>query len=238
MNLPHNAYYLPPVAAILADEENFHISSAIFDAICEAAAFPVTTKIAFANFNNRSKKSLELHQSGFSLIHVPQFKNAADAQMIVTGCLLFINTPQVKEVFICSNDRIFVFLQKTLVNLRKKVHLVQRQGDRLYVDCKLIGKTTSTHNVAVNYPAINTIDDLDEAIIKIVSDMTEEDNNSAVQLNLLGSQFADIYGKGVNAFLTKFRLGIKFIDYLKLNPRLKVIKYQSSYYACLSALVN
>ncbi len=234
--MPIHSYYLPPTTALLVDEENFHISCEINNAIDKIAKYPLTTKIAFANFTNRPKKSLELHQAGYSLIHVPQLKNAADAQMIVTGCLLFINTPQVKEVFICSNDNIFVFLQKTLVNLRKKVHLVKRQGDHLYINHQLVSQSIPTPTI--NYPTINTITELDEEIIKLVLQITQKENTSAIQVNLLGSQFANTYGQGVNAFLSEFKLGIKFIDFLKLNPRLNVIQHKNSHYVCLSALVN
>jgi hypothetical protein len=56
------------------------------------------------------------------LIHVPQFKNAADAQILTLGASLQLNYPQVKEVVIVSHDAIFNYLHQTL----------QRQGQNTY----------------------------------------------------------------------------------------------------------
>jgi hypothetical protein len=143
---------LPPNSCFLLDLENQGFNAKLEAIVDRAAKYPLSTKIAFANFANRSQVSAELHRRMYSMVHVPKVTNAADAQMITTGCLLFLNNPQTK----------------------------------------------------------------------------------AVKINRLGSKFAQIYGNGINYFLNKFELGIKFIDFIKLNPQLTIIKQDKEYYVCLS----
>jgi NYN domain len=222
---------LPPNSCFMLDLENQGFNAQLEAIVDRAAKYPLSTKIAFANFSNRSKVSAELHRRMYSMVHVPKVTNAADAQMITTGCLLFLNNPQTKEVFICSNDQIFSFLQKTLVHLGKQVHMVTRTGKSFYIDGVLVADFVVTLPDPV---PINTITELTKSVMKLIVQLLKQENAHAIKINILGSKFAQIYGNGINYFLTQFKLGIKFIDFLKLNPELTIIKQGQEYYVCLS----
>jgi hypothetical protein len=223
---------LPPNSCFLLDLENQGFNAKLEAIVDRAAKYPLSTKIAFANFANRSQVSAELHRRMYSMVHVPKVTNAADAQMITTGCLLFLNNPQTKEVFICSNDQIFSFLQKTLVHLGKAVHMVTRVGEKLYIDGVLVTDSVVTPTEPAK--KINTITELTESVMILIAELLQQDDAHAVKINRLGSRFAQIYGNGINYFLNKFELGIKFIDFIKLNPQLTIIKQDKEYYVCLS----
>ena len=224
-------FVLPPTTALLLDLENHGIMASLEIILQKKAKYPITTKIAVANFINRPKVGKELHRRMYSMIHVPQATNAADAQIITTGCLLFLNNPQTKEVFICSNDRIFSSLQKTLVHLGKEVHIVTRTGNNLYIDGVLV---TNSNVISPKPSQINTITELTESVMSLIVELLQQDNAHAIKINRLGSKFAQIYGNGINHFLNQFNLGIKFIDFLKLSPDLAIIKQDKEYYVCLT----
>lgn len=220
-------FVLPFTAALLLDLENLGIMDRLETVLEQKAKYPLTTRIAVANFAGRPKVSKKLHSKMYSMIHVPKFTNSADAQIIATGCLLFLNNPQTKEVFICSNDQIFSSLHKTLVHLGKEVHIVTRTGDKLYID----GELAIDSSIIIPEPVqINTIDDLVEALMALIVKSLRQENVHAIKINRLGSKFAQIYGNGVNYFLDRFKVGIKFIDLLKLNPELTIIKQDKEYY--------
>lgn len=224
-------FVLPPTAALILDLENIGIMDCLEAVLEKQAKYPLATRMAVANFANRPKASQKLHSKMYSMIHVPKFSNSADAQMITTGCLLSLNNPQTKEVFICSNDQIFSSLQKTLVHLGKEVHMVTRTGDKLYVD----GELAIDSSTIIPKPVqINTINDLVEAIMTLIVESLRQENTHAIKTNLLGSKFAQVYGNGVNYFLDRFKVGIKFIDLLKLNPEFMIIKQDKEYYVCLT----
>lgn len=224
-------FVLPFTAGLILDLENLGIMDCLEAILEKQAKYPLATRIAVANFAGRTKVSKKLHGKQYSMIHVPKFANSADAQMITTGCLLFMNNPQTKEVFICSNDQIFSSLQKTLVHLGKEVHIVTRTGDKLYID----GELAIDSSIIIPEPVqINTIDDLVEALMALIVESLRQENIHAIKINRLGSKFAQIYGNGVNYFLDRFKLGIKFVDFLKLNPELTLIKEDRDYYVCLT----
>ena len=224
-------FVLPFTAGLILDLENLGILDCLETVLEKQAKYPLATRIAVANFAGRTKVSNKLHSKKYSMIHVPKFNNSADAQMITTGCLLFINNPQTKEVFICSNDQIFSSLQKTLVHLGKKVHMVTRTGEKLYIDGVLL---TDCSLVVPEPPQINTIAELTESVMTLIVELLQQDKDHAIKINRLGSKFAQIYGNGISYFLNQFKLGIKFVDFLKLNPELTIIKRDKEYYVCLT----
>ena len=232
-------FVLPPSAALLLDLENQGIMDSLEVILEKQAKYPVTTKIAVANFINRPKVGMKLHRRMYSMVHVPQATNAADAQIITTGCLLFLNNPKTKEVFICSNDQIFSSLQKTLIHLGKEVHIVKRKGNNLYIDNALLTDSSIVAPLPSSRPTslpaqINTITELTESMMTLIVQLLQKDNAHAIKINRLGSKFAQIYGNGISYFLNQFKLGIKFVDFLKLNPDLTIIKQNKEYYVCLT----
>ena len=228
-------FVLPFTACVILDLENLGITDCLEAILEEKAKYPLTTRIAVANFVNSPKVSKKLHNKMYSMLHVPKYTNSADAQMITAGCLLFMNNPQVKEVFICSNDQIFSSLQKTLVHLGKEVHLVTRTGKNLYVDGVLV---TDGAAIPPEPLQIKTITELTESVMTLIVELLQQDDAHAININRLGSKFTQIYGNGISHFLNQFELGIKFIDFLKLNPELTVIKQNKEHYVCLTQVAT
>lgn len=238
---PIARHWLPPqivspTSCLLVDLENFCINPQIESILNQHSQYPLTTKIAFANFCNHPKKSLELHKNGYQLIHVPQLKNAADAQMLLTGSLLFIQFPQVQEVFICSNDRILTFLKNTLTNLGKNVYLVNRNGNHLLLNRQVIDmpELDKPHSKLL----ISTREELDNLLVALVADLCSHHNTSRIKLSSLGIQFTKIYGQSLSSALTKLNLGIKPLTFFKKNPRFQIIRHNQDYFVSVPSLEN
>lgn len=218
-----------PTSALLLDLENFGLLENFENLVEEKAQYPLATKIAVANFTAQQKLSKILHDKMYSMIHVPKFTNSADAQMIVTGCLLFINSPQVKEVFIGSNDAIFSPLQKTLIHLGKKAHIVTRKGNQLFINEKVVKSVDISNSTEINH-----INDLIKAINTVVVNCLKKQKISAIKLNTLCNEFSRIHGKGINHFLKMLKEKKKLVNLIKSIPGLNLIKKKQEYYISLA----
>jgi hypothetical protein len=107
---------LPHTGAILLDVENFPLKLDLEKYLKSYCIYPITIKLAAANWCNHSiaKLDLYLHQQRYQLIHVPKEKNAADAQLLTLGSSLLLQYPHVKEITIVSGDSIFDYLHQSL----------------------------------------------------------------------------------------------------------------------------
>ncbi|GAB4224580.1 MAG: hypothetical protein Kow0049_00230 [Stanieria sp.] len=124
------------IAILLIDAENIRLDVAAENFLQEISELPLQVKIAFANWRNSSmaKRDSELHDRGYQLIHVPEGSNSADGKMIAIGSSIFLQYPETKEVFICSNDLIFTHLCTELQNRGLIIHRVHRENHCLQVE--------------------------------------------------------------------------------------------------------
>ncbi|HEY9694862.1 MAG TPA: NYN domain-containing protein [Oculatellaceae cyanobacterium] len=114
-------------------------SEKFLSSICQ---YKLQVKIAFANWRSTSlsKHDTELYERGYQLIHVPGGKDSADAKMLVVGSSIFMHYPNIKEVFICSDDLILTHLCNQLQNQGLTVYWVRRKDKVLQVDNRNTGK--------------------------------------------------------------------------------------------------
>ncbi|MEB3147612.1 MAG: hypothetical protein VKL60_01140, partial [Sphaerospermopsis sp.] len=94
------------IGVLLLDAENLQLNintEKFLGTICQC---PIQVKIAFANWSNRGKLDVELHERGYDLIHVPAGRDNADGKMIAFGSSIHELYPKAKEVFVCSSDKV------------------------------------------------------------------------------------------------------------------------------------
>ncbi|MDJ0677235.1 MAG: NYN domain-containing protein [Calothrix sp. MO_167.B42] len=121
------------IAILLLDAENLQLNLETEKFLSQISHSPLQVKIAFANWQSMGKKDIELHQRGYDLIHVPAGKDNADGKMIAFGTSLQEHYPQVKEVFVCSCDRVMTNLCNQLQKNGITVHHVSQKGSNIQV---------------------------------------------------------------------------------------------------------
>lgn len=124
------------IAILLLDAENLKLDVEIEKFLADTCTYALQVKIAFANWRNPTigKQDAELYERGYQLIHVPSGPSSADGKMIALGSSIFLQYPNVKEVFVCSCDGLLTHLCNELQNKGLTVYLVRRQDNILYVE--------------------------------------------------------------------------------------------------------
>ena len=135
-NIDVNTNHLPQrqsvnITILLLDAENLQLNTNTEKFLTTICNSPVQVKIAFANWSNRGKLDVELHERGYDLIHVPAGRDNADGKMIALGSSIHERYPNVKEVFVCSSDKVMTNLCNTL----------QQNGILVYQARKNMGET-------------------------------------------------------------------------------------------------
>ncbi len=124
------------IAILLLDAENLKLDINAEKFLVELSNYPLQVKIAFANWRNSSigKQDAELYERGYQLIHAPEGKNSADAQMIAMGASISRHYPDAKEVFVCSSDWLLTNLCNELQSQGMVVYRVRRQDNTLSIE--------------------------------------------------------------------------------------------------------
>lgn len=123
----------PGIALLLLDAENLKIDIHAEQFLASISEYSLQVKIAFANWKNSSlsKYDAELFERGYQLIHVPEGKNSADAQMMTMGAAIGRQYSDAKAVFVCSSDWLLTHLCNGLQNQGLIVYRVRRQVDNI-----------------------------------------------------------------------------------------------------------
>lgn len=123
------------IAILLLDAENLKLDINSETFLTSLSKYPLQVKIAFANWRNPAsgKQDTELYERGYQLVHVPGGKNSADAKMIALGSSILRQYRTVKEVFVCSCDRILTHLCNQLQSQGLTVYWVRRQNPNLII---------------------------------------------------------------------------------------------------------
>ncbi|MEM1170769.1 MAG: NYN domain-containing protein [Cyanobacteria bacterium P01_H01_bin.35] len=118
---------------LLLDAENLKIDINAEKFLANISEYSLQVKIAFANWKNSSlsKYDAELFERGYQLIHVPEGKNSADAQMMSMGAAIGRQYSDAKAVFVCSSDWLLTHLCNSLQNQGLIVYRVRRQLDNV-----------------------------------------------------------------------------------------------------------
>ena len=121
------------IAILLLDVENLKIDINTEQFLASISKYSLQVKIAFANWKNSSlsKYDADLFERGYQLIHVPEGKNSADAQMISMGAAIGRQYSDAKAVFVCSSDWLLTHLCNSLQNQDLTVYRVRRQPDNI-----------------------------------------------------------------------------------------------------------
>ena len=121
------------ITILLLDAENLQLNTNTEKFLTTICHCPLQVKIAFANWSNRGKLDIELHERGYDLIHVPAGRDNADGKMIALGSSIHERYPNVKEVFVCSSDKVMTNLCNTLQQNGILVYQVSQHGENIKV---------------------------------------------------------------------------------------------------------
>lgn len=215
---------VPPISAIIVDHENIPVSQELEKLVQSQAENPLGIKIAIANFTNRGKCTKRLHEEGYVQLNVPQFTNSADAQVIITGCFFFLSHPNLKQIFICSKDRIFEHLKNALFKFGIEVILVKENPlesaeDNIKNEKKKKSKKKSDIS-------------LEKKILVLLKEVAKKQGKKQVSLSHLCTEFFKKYGEKITVSIKKNNSNTKLITYLKKHDFVLLLDDQQQY--CLS----
>lgn len=142
--VPNSITSLLPVgiAVLLLDAENLQINTQTEKFLANVCNFPLQVKIAFANWSNRGKLDIELHERGYDLIHVPAGRDNADGKMIAFGSSIHELYPHAKEVLVCSSDKVMTNLCNNLQQHGLIVYQVSQHSENINLFNNSTGETT------------------------------------------------------------------------------------------------
>jgi hypothetical protein len=166
------------IAVLLLDAENLQINSnteKFFTTICNC---PIQVKIAFANWSNRGKLDVELHERGYDLIHVPAGRDNADGKMIAFGSSIHERYPNAKEVLVCSSDKVMTNLCNNLQQHGLIVYQVSQHGENINLFNSSTGET-KTHCVK----PLPEIPSLLQILKVLINDEKESTGNQWVKVS-------------------------------------------------------
>ncbi|MEI6442334.1 MAG: NYN domain-containing protein [Nostocales cyanobacterium ELA583] len=175
------------ITILLLDAENLQLNANTEKFLSTTCHCPLQVKIAFANWSNRGKLDIELHERGYDLIHVPAGRDNADGKMIALGSSIHERYPNVKEVFVCSSDKVMTNLCNILQQNGILVYQVSQHGENI----KLFNSTTSE---IINYslkplPEIPSIEQFIFQIKSLIKIQQKQTTSYWVKLSILSKLF-------------------------------------------------
>lgn len=212
-------YSLSPMSsstgAIFWDVENVPLKLDLVQYLKGYCRYPITVKFAVANWHGSvAKLDQHFHQQGYQLIHVPQSKNAADAQILTLGASIRLTYPQVKEVIVVSRDAIFNYLHQTLQRQGINTYKVYQQSENIYLD----NFTSDRDSLITKVPQCNPQSSIEEQIQnKIELTLAELTKKSTAQVTLsqLSNEFKNKYNKTISETLKSNKLPKSTLSFIK-----------------------
>lgn len=179
------------ITVLLLDAENLQLNTNTEKILTKTCNSPLQVKIAFANWSNLGKLDAELHQRGYDLIHVPAGRDNADGKMIAVGSSIHERYPNVKEVFVCSSDKVMTNLCNILQQKGILVYQVGQQGENI----KLFNSSSGT---TVNYclkplPEIPSVEQFISQIKTLIKLHQKENASYLIKLSVLCQLFKSKY---------------------------------------------
>ena len=80
---------------------------------------------------------------------------------------------------------------------------------------------------------IQSIKDLEQALVEIMQELTENAENSCISLSVLGSYFNRKYGQAITQVIKKFQPGGKFTKFIELCSSFRLEKTDMGWNVCL-----
>jgi hypothetical protein len=201
---------------LLLDAENLQISTYTEKFLATICTCPIQVKIAFANWSNRGKLDVDLHERGYDLIHVPSGRDNADGKMIAFGSSIHERYPNVKEVFVCSSDKVMTNLCNNLQQRGLIVYQVSQQGENIRLLNSVTGKVIR-HNLKY-LPDIPDIEQLIQYLKGLIKAEQKRTNSSWVKLSIISNLFKSKYKLTITQVLYKHFPGKKTRDLFTSYP--------------------
>jgi hypothetical protein len=203
------------IAVLLLDAENLQLNPKTEKFLTTVCACPIQVKIAFANWCNRGKLDVELHERGYDLIHVPAGKDNADGKMIAVGSSIHERYPNAKEVLVCSSDKVMTNLCNHLQQHGLTAYQVSQQGENIKLFNSFTGKIT-TYNLKPS-PEMPSIADFIQQLKTLIKDEQKSTGNQWIQLSKLSQILNTKYKLTISQVVSAHFPGKKardiFIDY-------------------------
>ena len=176
------------IAVLLLDAENTNLTPNAEKVLAAVCTYPLQVKIAFANWRyaGMANKEAELHARGYQLLHAPEAKNGADAQMIAMGASIKHYYPHTKEVFVCSADALLIHLCNSLQNQGLTVYRVRRNKDTIEIHNRYNGDIRY-------YSIINNNRNVFAELVKLLEEIMKELESESVEEQLI--QLSDLVAR-------------------------------------------
>ena len=214
---------VPPISALVVDHENIPVSQELEKLVQFQADHPLGIKIAIANFTNRQKCTKRLHEHGYVQLNVPQFANSADAQVIITGCFFFLSHPNLKQIFICSKDKIFEHLKNALFKFGIEVILINENPLESAKD-NMKDENKQSRNKSDT--------SLEKKILTLVKELAKKQGKKQVLLSHICTEFQKKHGEKITSSIKKSHSNMRLVTYLKKYNFVLVLNNKQQY--CLS----
>lgn len=194
---------LPWVGLLLVDAENMNPPEALEAFLQTVGRYPIRHRLAFGNWRRLGRRDRELYQRGYQMVHVPSGKNSADIKMAVDTSLITLQTPSIREVFICSTDTDLLHLGYALLSLGVSVHCVRHRDDGWFEVLNLSQQTTQRvycDSGAGDDPAaetaqqvikVPTLAETGRSLKQLLTQAHQEDPDQPITIGHLGKLFRD-----------------------------------------------
>lgn len=203
------------ITVLLLDAENLQLNINTEKFLATICNCPIQVKIAFANWSNRGKLDVELHERGYDLIHVPAGRDNADGKMIAFGSSIHERYPNAKEVFVCSSDKVMTNLCNNLQQHGLTVYQVSQHGENI----KIFNHYTSEIIIHSIKP-LPEIPSLEQLILQLKNLIKEEQkltDSYWIKLSQISRLYKNKYQLNIGQIVTKYLPGKKtkdiFINY-------------------------
>lgn len=198
------------IGVLLLDAENLQLNintEKFLGTICQC---PIQVKIAFANWSNRGKLDVELHERGYDLIHVPAGRDNADGKMIAFGSSIHELYPKAKEVFVCSSDKVMTNLCNHLQQHGLTVYQVSQHGENINIFNNATGETI-IHSIKP-LPEIPSIDQFVLQVKHLIKEEQKQTANYWIKLSQISKLYKTKYQVNISNVIAKYLPGKRARD--------------------------
>jgi hypothetical protein len=198
------------IGVLLLDAENLQLNintEKFLGTICQC---PIQVKIAFANWSNRGKLDVELHERGYDLIHVPAGRDNADGKMIAFGSSIHELYPKAKEVFVCSSDKVMTNLCNNLQQHGLTVYQVSQHGENINIFNNTTGETI-IHSIKP-LPEIPSIDQFVLQVKHLIKEEQKQTANYWIKLSQISKLYKNKYQVNISNIVAKYLPGKRAKD--------------------------
>lgn len=198
------------IGVLLLDAENLQLNINTEKFLATICQCPIQVKIAFANWSNRGKLDVELHERGYDLIHVPAGRDNADGKMIAFGSSIHELYPKAKEVFVCSSDKVMTNLCNNLQQHGLTVYQVSQHGENINIFNNATGETI-IHSIKP-LPEIPSIDQFVLQVKHLIKEEQKQTANYWIKLSQISKLYKTKYQVNISNVIAKYLPGKRARD--------------------------